>query len=199
MSKETLEHVFEPFFTTKPQGKGTGLGLAMVYGFVKQSGGAVRIYSEVGYGTTVSLYLPLAEEVSQPVSAGIPSIPTKLKGTVLVVDDEVDLLEIAKKYLEDMGYTAYDAEDGASALAVVEQHKDIDLVVTDILMPGGMNGVELAEKIRESLHKIKVIYCSGFPANALAERSMSLVDGPLLHKPYQRTEFGEAVRAVMEG
>jgi YesN/AraC family two-component response regulator len=97
-----------------------------------------------------------------------------------------------------MGYTAYDAEDGASALAVVEQHKDIDLVVTDVLMPGGMNGVELAEKIRESLHQVKVIYCSGFPANALAERSMSLVDGPLLHKPYQRAEFGSVVRAVME-
>jgi PAS domain S-box-containing protein len=200
MSKETLEHVFEPFFTTKPQGKGTGLGLAMVYGFVKQSGGTVRIYSEVGYGTTVSLYLPLAEEVLQLVSVGIPSVPaTKLKGAVLVVDDEVDLLEIAKKYLEDMGYTAYHAEDGASALAVVEQHKDIDLVVTDVLMPGGMNGAELAEKIRESLHQVKVIYCSGFPANALAERSVSLVDGPLLHKPYQRMEFDEVVRAVMEG
>jgi PAS domain S-box-containing protein len=199
MSKETLEHVFEPFFTTKPQGKGTGLGLAMVYGFVKQSGGTVRIYSEVGYGTTVSLYLPLAEEVSQPIPPAAQSAPaTKLKGTVLVVDDEVGLLEIAKKYLEDMGYTAYHAEDGASALAVVERHKDIDLVVTDVLMSGGMNGVELAEKIRESLHRVKVIYCSGFPANALAERSMSLVDGPLLHKPYQRAEFGSVVRAVME-
>jgi PAS domain S-box-containing protein len=199
MSRETLEHVFEPFFTTKPRGKGTGLGLAMVYGFVKQSGGTVRIYSEVGYGTTVSLYLPLAEEVTQSIAAGTQSAPaTKLKGTVLVVDDEVDLLEIAKNYLEDMGYKAYHAEDGASALAVVEQHKDIDLVVTDVLMPGGMNGVELAEKIRESLHQIKVIYCSGFPANALAERNMSLVDGPLLHKPYQRAEFGSVVRAVME-
>jgi CheY-like chemotaxis protein len=171
----------------------------MVYGFVKQSGGTVRIYSEVGYGTTVSLYLPLAEDASLPVAAGTQSAPaTKLKGTVLVVDDELDLLEIAKKYLEDMGYKAYHAQDGASALAVVEQHKDIDLVVTDVLMPGGMNGVELAEKIRESLHRIKVVYCSGFPANALAERNMSLVDGPLLHKPYQRAEFGSVVRAVME-
>jgi CheY-like chemotaxis protein len=115
-----------------------------------------------------------------------------------VVDDEVELVEVAKTYLEEMGFTAYHAHDGASALAVVEQHNDIDLVVTDILMPGGMNGVELTEKIRESLHKIKVIYCSGFPANALAERSMSLVDGPLLHKPYQRAEFNSVVRAVME-
>jgi CheY-like chemotaxis protein len=118
---------------------------------------------------------------------------------VLVVDDEEGMVEIAQAYLEEMGYTTYHAQDGASALAVVEQHNDIDLIVTDILMPGGMNGVELAEKIRESLEQVKVIYCSGFPANALAERSMSLVDGPLLHKPYQRAEFGSAVRAVMEG
>ena len=129
MSKETLEHVFEPFFTTKPQGKGTGLGLAMVYGFIKQSGGTVRIYSEVGYGTTVSLYLPLAEDDSQLVSVGTSRLPaTKLKGSVLVVDDEEELVDIARIYLQDMGYTAYHAGDGASALAVVAQHKDIESV-----------------------------------------------------------------------
>ena len=200
MSKETLGHVFEPFFTTKPRGKGTGLGLAMVYGFARQSGGIVRIYSEPGYGTTVSLYLPLAEDVPYPIPVAMQSVsPVKLNGTVLVVDDEVDLLEIAKTYLEEMGYKTYQAEDAASALAVVEQHGDIDLIVTDIIMPGGMNGVELAQKIRQSLHQVKVIYCSGFPANALAERSMSLVDGPLLHKPYQRAEFDAFVRAAMEG
>ncbi len=199
MSKETLKHAFEPFFTTKSRDKGSGLGLAMVYGFVKQSGGTVRIYSEVGYGTTVSIYLPLAEKLSGPASAvSHPVSASRLTGRVLVVDDEGDLVEVARTYLEEMGFTAYHAHDGASALAVIEQHKDIDLVVTDILMPGGMNGVELTEKIRESLHQIKVIYCSGFPANALAERSMSLVDGPLLHKPYQRAEFNSVVRAVME-
>jgi PAS domain S-box-containing protein len=199
MPKETLERAFEPFFTTKPRHKGTGLGLAMVYGFVKQSGGTVRIYSEVGYGTTVSLYLPLAARGAKPAYPVSPAVSAaKLTGRVLVVDDEVELVEVASTYLEEMGYTAYQAHDGASALAVVEQHKDIDLVVTDILMPGGMNGVELTEKIRESLHQVKVIYCSGFPANALAERSMSLVDGPLLHKPYQRAEFNSVVRAVME-
>jgi PAS domain S-box-containing protein len=200
MSKEILGRVFEPFFTTKPRGKGTGLGLAMVYGFAKQSGGIVRIYSEPGYGTTVSLYLPLAEGITYAVATATKVVsPVKLNGTVLVVDDEVDLLEIARTYLEEMGYTTYQAEDAASALAVVEQHGDIDLIVTDIIMPGGMNGVELAQKIRESLHQVKVIYCSGFPANALAERSMSLVDGPLLHKPYQRAEFDAFVRAAMEG
>ena len=199
MSKEILERVFEPFFTTKPRDKGTGLGLAMVYGFVKQSGGTARIYSEVDFGTTVSLYLPLAVEAPEPVpTRKRHHNEAKLSGTVLVVDDEEGLLKIAKAFLEEMGYTTYHAQDGASALAVVEQHNDIDLIVTDILMPGGMNGVELTEKIRESLEQVKVIYCSGFPANALAGRSMSLVDGPVLHKPYQRSEFTSAVRAVME-
>ena len=198
MSKETLERVFEPFFT-KPRGKGTGLGPAMVYGFVKQSGGTIRIYSELGYGTTVTFYLPLANapSLSLPVAAATLS-PARLTGKVLVVDDELDLLEIASAYLEEMGYTVYSAEDGASALEVVEQHKDNYLIVTDIIMPGGMNGVELAQNVRQLLPQIKVIYCSGYPADALAERSMPLVDAPLLLKPYQRSEFGVVVRAAME-
>jgi PAS domain S-box-containing protein len=200
MSRETLARVFEPFFTTKPRGKGTGLGLAMVYGFAKQSGGTVRIHSEPGYGTTVSLYLPLAYEMDEVLPSAAKSMPSvRQRGTVLLVDDEAELVEVAKTYLEDMGYTVYEAEDGPSALAMVEKHGDIDLVVTDILMPGGMNGVELAKKVRESLTQVKIIYCSGFPANSLAERSLSLSDGPLVHKPYQRLEFGTVVRAVMDG
>jgi PAS domain S-box-containing protein len=200
MSKETMSRVFEPFFTTKPRGKGTGLGLAMVYGFVKQSGGTVRIYSEPGIGTTLTLYLPLAQPVSEshavvPLAHASP----KLVGKVLVVDDEPDLLEIATAYLMEMGYTAYRAQDGISALEVIEQHQDIDLIVTDIMMPGGMNGVELAAKVRQRLPQIKLIYCSGFPADAMTERKLSLVDGPLLHKPYQRTGFGAMVSAAMEG
>jgi PAS domain S-box-containing protein len=198
MSKETLARVFEPFFTTKPRGKGTGLGLAMVYGFAKQSGGTVRIYSELGCGTTVSLYLPLAKEIAETATpvGGSPTAE-RLSGTALVVDDEAELVEIAKAYLEEMGYTVYHAEDAARALALVEKHREIDLLVTDILMPG-MNGAELAKKIRESLNEVKIIYCSGFPANALAERALSLADGPLLHKPYLRTTFGSVVRAVMD-
>jgi CheY-like chemotaxis protein len=200
MSKETMSRVFEPFFTTKPRGKGTGLGLAMVYGFVKQSGGTVRIYSEPGIGTTLTLYLPLAQPVleSHPTVTFAHASP-KLVGKVLVVDDEPDLLEIATAYLKEMGYTAYRAQDGISALEVIEQHQDIDLIVTDIMMPGGMNGVELAAKVRQRLPQIKLIYCSGFPADAMTERKLSLVDGPLLHKPYQRTGFGAMVSAAMEG
>src|SRR5471030_2448073 len=148
MSRETLEHVFEPFFTTKPRGKGTGLGLAMVYGFAKQSGGAVRICSELGHGTAVTVYLPLAEGMPAPAPAAATSNPkAKSGGTVLVVDDEVDLLEIAVAYLEDMGYRALHATDGARALEVLAREPGIELLITDVIMPGGMNGVELARKV----------------------------------------------------
>jgi signal transduction histidine kinase len=128
MSQETLERVFEPFFTTKERGKGTGLGLAMVYGFVKQSGGAARIYSEIDYGTTVALYLPLAEETPEPVPARKHRYtPARVGGTVLDVDDEEGSGEIAKACLDETGHTTYQAQDGASALAVVGQHNDIEL------------------------------------------------------------------------
>jgi PAS domain S-box-containing protein len=198
MSRQTLERVFEPFFTTKTRGKGTGLGLPMVYGFVKQSHGTVHIYSEPGFGTTVSLYLPIAEDLSLHLPKAIER-PRSFDGgaTVLVVDDEVDLLEIAVNYLADMGCKAYTAVDGNDALQVLQRENGIDLLVTDIIMPGGMNGVELAHKVREVNPKIKVIYCSGFPADALAARSMPLVDGPLLRKPYQRDELNSLVRRVM--
>jgi len=200
MSKETLERVFEPFFTTKPRGKGTGLGLAMVYGFARQSGGIVRIYSETGYGTTVSIQLPLAESGAQPLPAPVQGLPpAKLGGKVLVVDDELDVLEIAVVYLEEMGYTVYQASDGAGALEVLERQRNIDLMVTDIVMPGGINGAELAQKARELVPQIRVIYCSGFAADVLAERSMTLVHGPLLNKPYQQEEFEAIVRSTMTG
>ena len=200
MSRETLERAFEPFFTTKPRNKGTGLGLAMVYGFVKQSGGAVRAYSELGQGTTISLYLPLTADSSQPVPAGAPKpLSAKPSGSVLVVDDEVELIEIAQAYLAEMGFTGYEAIDGASALEMIAQHSEIDLMVTVIVLPGGMNGVELAQRARTLRPGLKIVYSSGFPAEALAEKSLPLIDGPLLHKPYQRAEFATMVRQVMEG
>jgi PAS domain S-box-containing protein len=200
MSKDTLSRVFEPFFTTKPHGRGTGLGLAMVYGFVKQSGGTVSIYSEPGLGTTLTFYLPLAENISQSLPAIVPEVlPAKRSGKVLVVDDELDLLEIATIYLDEMGYTTYRAQDGVSALEVLEQQGDIDLIVTDIVMPGGMNGVELAQRARQLLPKVKLIYCSGFPADAMTERKLPVLDGRLLNKPYQRAAFGAMVSAAMEG
>jgi PAS domain S-box-containing protein len=196
MPREVADRAFEPFFTTKPRDRGTGLGLAMVYGFIKQSGGAIRIYSEVGYGTTVSLYLPLAGQMTEEIREELAPVSEieRLGGTALVVDDEADLLDIADAYLSELGYTVIRAGDGHAALAALERAGEIDLMVTDIIMPGGMNGIELARKVREIRPEIKVIFTSGFPADALSERSGNLEGGPLLHKPYLRAEFADMVR-----
>jgi CheY-like chemotaxis protein len=117
---------------------------------------------------------------------------------VLVVDDEEDLLEVALAYLDEMGFITIQAKDGASALEVIAKRSEIDLMVTDIVMPGGMNGVELVQRALVLRPNLKIIYSSGFPAEALAERSMPLVDGPLLRKPYQRAEFAAIIHRVME-
>jgi len=200
MSSKTMGRVFEPFFTTKPRGKGTGLGLAMVYGFIKQSGGIIKIHSELAHGTSMSLHLPLAEKPPLPVCHDTPVLEEQVKasGIVLVVDDEVDLLEIAVSYLREMGFQVFSATDVISALAVVEQEPNIDLLITDVVMPGSMNGVELAKKIRQHKQDIIVMYSSGFPNETLSERSGVKIDGPLIAKPYQRVEFVAAVREVMK-
>jgi signal transduction histidine kinase/CheY-like chemotaxis protein len=201
MSKATLERVFEPFFTTKPQGKGTGLGLAMVYGFVKQSGGAVRIESELGLGTTVRLYLRVAEgsisTLSEEETASDRFQPAS--GKVLVVDDDLDLIEIATSYLNDMGYTVYSANNGESALELVERFRDVELLITDIMMPGAMNGVELAQRVKYVLPRIKVIYSSGFAADALTENGRQHKDSSLLMKPYSRDDLFAVVQEMMQG
>jgi PAS domain S-box-containing protein len=199
MSPETLERAFEPFFTTKPRGKGTGLGLAMVYGFARQSGGTVRLYSEKEHGTTASIYLPLASELPAPAPAAVHGEgASRQAGTILLVDDEAALLEIAHAYLEDLGFAVIEAQDGPSALEAVTRWETIDLMITDVIMPGGMNGVDLAKRVRRLSPKTRIIFTSGFPAEALEERSGMLVDGPLLHKPYQRAEFAAMVRQTME-
>jgi CheY-like chemotaxis protein len=200
MTKEVRERAFEPFFTTKPRDKGTGLGLAMIYGFVKQSGGLVRIYSEPGLGTTVNMYLPLVQPTLEPEV--IPdelvwSAPPGL--TVLVVDDEPDLLTIALAYLAEIGCRGLTATDGATALDILQCEPQIGLIITDIIMPHGMSGVELAKRVHALYPSIKVIYTSGFPAGALQERNMALAEGPLLRKPYQRAEFRAIVRSVVQG
>jgi PAS domain S-box-containing protein len=198
MSRETLDRAFEPFFTTKARDKGTGLGLAMVYGFIKQSGGAIRLYSEVGYGTTVSIYLPLAAGPAVEETVIVPArAEERLGGTALVVDDEPDLLDVADAYLAELGYTVIRAQDAAAALAALDRVDEIDLLITDIIMPGQLNGIELADRVRKLRPQIRIIFTSGFPAEALAERSGRLENGPLLHKPYLRAEFADMVRKSM--
>ena len=197
MTKEIAQRAFEPFFTTKTHG--TGLGLAMVYGFFKQSGGTVRIYSELGIGTTLSFFLPTVTGVAQlpPAPVFESHSPEMARGTILIVDDERDLLEIASTCLSDLGYTVLTAKDGASAIQILEERDDIRLLLTDVLMSGGMNGVELAQRVIASHSNIRVIYCSGFQADALAVRNLLSTAGPLLRKPYQRCELIAIVREVL--
>ena len=204
MSRETAERIFEPFFTTKERGKGTGLGLSMVHGFVKQSQGNVRVYSEEGHGTTMNLYFPVAagEAAVMPADSARKARKTGqgARGTVLVVDDEVDLLEVAVAYLDEMGYRVLIAIDAAEAVQAFEREPGIDLLVTDIMMPGGMNGVALAQELRKRKPALKVVFASGFPSTALAGRNQLHIDGPLVSKPYRREQLQEVVeRAMTDG
>jgi Histidine kinase-, DNA gyrase B-, and HSP90-like ATPase len=138
MPREVMAKAFEPFFTTKPLGKGTGLGLAMVYGYFRQSDGTVRLYSEVGYGTTVSFYPPLAKVAEERPHRALQGPHIHGEGSILIVDDEVDLLEVAVSYVSDMGFTALDAKDGPGALEVLRNRTDVGLLITDIIMPRGI-------------------------------------------------------------
>jgi CheY-like chemotaxis protein len=146
------------------------------------------------------LYLPLAGDATSATAEASQKDYAAQPGDIaLVVDDETDLLEVAASYLAAMGYHVLQAVDGASALEVIAAERNIDLMITDVIMPGGMNGVDLVERVRKIIPEIKIIYSSGFTADALVERSGTLVDGFLLHKPYQRSEFTAAVCNVMEG
>ena len=194
MSHEILERALEPFFTTKPRGKGTGLGLSMVYGFIKQSRGHLNLYSELDHGTRVTLYLPFAEthDVSQKKDGLLPAIVEGGK-TVLVVDDEVDLLEVAVSYLEEMGFRVLHATDGPSALDIAMREPDLDLLLTDVVMPGSMGGAQLSHKLRELKPDIRIVYSTGFSSNALNERNGLQLDSIVLAKPYRRREFAAAI------
>lgn len=197
MSKETLSRAFEPFFTTKERGKGTGLGLAMIYGFAKQSGGNIRMYSEPGVGTTIDLFLPVARE-AQLAQAEAPEIDVTTykignQETVLLVDDEYELLEVASTYLEEMGFKVLAATNGEQALRTLDKNPAVDVLLTDIVMPGGINGVELARQVRRVTPQVKVLYTSGFPEGVIADKSGAKLDAPLVAKPYTRDGLARAI------
>jgi signal transduction histidine kinase/ActR/RegA family two-component response regulator len=199
MSKATLERVFEPFFTTKERGRGTGLGLAMVYGFARQSKGHIQLYSEPGHGTTVSLYLPFALHAQEELTAEAP-VQLKLMrtgGKILLVDDEHDLLDISSAYLNKLGYETLLATNAAHALHLVDEHPGIDVIVTDIVMPGSMNGIDLTRAIAQRNPEIKSIYTSGFPADALAEKNFTVDGHTLLNKPYRLCDLANAIARTM--
>lgn len=201
MTQETLSRVFEPFFTTKERGKGTGLGLSMIYGFVKQSEGNIRMYSEPGVGTTLDMFLPVSKEKSKrriTETVDTEKILSRFDSMkVLAVDDEYDLLEVASAYLEDMGFEVIAATNGEQAIKSMESNLDIDLLVTDIVMPGGMSGTELAKKVKKRLPDIKVLYMSGFPSGVIADKAGTDLDAPLLTKPYTVDELSRALEDLL--
>jgi PAS domain S-box-containing protein len=198
MSKATLDRVFEPFFTTKPAGQGTGLGLSMVYGFVKRSRGHIAIYSEVGYGTTVRIYLPRsAGSVSRTTVVFNDEEPLpRGTETILVVDDEADLRKLAVDYLADLGYRTLAAENAARALEVLDEADKIDLLFTDVLMPGGMNGYDLAQRAMQQRPGLKILLTSGFTRHS-TDPGMTGLSSGLLAKPFRKTELAHRVREVL--
>ncbi|WP_177419132.1 hybrid sensor histidine kinase/response regulator, partial [endosymbiont of Lamellibrachia barhami] len=198
---EIMEQIFDPFFTTKPPEKGTGLGLSMVYGFAQRSFGYVKAYSEAGVSTTIRLYLPRTiEEAKRTPETGPEEIlPSQGHETILVVDDENDLLDLARDYLEEAGYRIYTATRGAEALAVLKSRDDINLLFSDVVMPGGMNGYELAEQANELNPGLKVLFTSGFTKKAAARNFQAHVAANLLTKPYSRDDLMKRIREILDG
>jgi signal transduction histidine kinase/ActR/RegA family two-component response regulator len=199
MDAATAARVLDPFFTTKPPGEGTGLGLPQVYGFVKQSGGHLKIYSEPGEGTTVKLYLPrsLAQETAQ--TGPVASIAVTGSETVLLVDDDDIVRATVGMMLEDLGYAVIEAPGGAEALAILDGGEPVDLLFTDVVMPGPVNGRQLAEKAREIVPNLRILFTSGYTENAIVHHGRLDPGLELLSKPYSREELAAKLRRVFDG
>jgi CheY-like chemotaxis protein len=199
MAPEVVARAFEPFFTTKAVDKGTGLGLSMVYGFVKQSGGHVKIYSEPGTGTTVKLYLPRAAGNGAAAAESAAKDEAR-RGSerVLVVEDDADVRAYAERQLGELGYAVTAVESGPAALALLRRDSAFDLLFTDIVMPGGMNGRELAKAALAEWRHLKVLYTSGYAENSVIHHGHLEPGVVLLPKPYRRAELAAKVRAVLD-
>ena len=200
MPAETVERVFEPFFTTKPAGQGTGLGLSQVYGFVRQSGGHVRIYSEVGQGTTVKLYLPRAREGSADNAITQTQACDGQRGdeVILVVEDHDDLRAYSASVLKELGYSVIEAPAGPAALEQLEQAPHVDLLFTDVVLPGGMDGRRLADEARRRRPSLKVLFTTGYTRNAIVHNGRLDPDVQLVPKPFTFEALARKVRAVLD-
>jgi CheY-like chemotaxis protein len=198
MDEETKARIFEPFFTTKEVGKGTGLGLAMVYGIVKQHDGLIEVYSEVGHGTTFKVCLPVAET---SMAEGVEQTQAPLRSgteTILVAEDEEPLRRLAQSVLEEMGYTVMLASNGEEAVEIYADHRrQIDLVILDVVMPR-MGGHEAYQQIRLSGSDVPVIFMTGYSAEMIRGRFAENFNIPLLQKPYSVEVFGRKVREVLD-
>ncbi len=200
MAPEVLSKAFEPFFTTKGEGQGTGLGLSQVYGFVKQSGGHVKIYSEVGAGTTIKIYLPrlLASDSATENQSAAASVPKGNGETILVVEDEPDVRNFAVEALGELGYRVLDAQDGSHALRILDSHREVELLLTDVGLPGGMNGRQLADEARRRRADLKVLFTSGYARNAIVHHGRLDTGDGLITKPFAFAELAAKVRHVLD-
>ena len=199
MDRETQSHIFEPFFTTKDKSKGTGLGLATVYGIVKQSGGYVWAYSELGQGTTIKIYLPRIQAAVEEVRQE-ETLARLLSGqeTILLVEDEEALRGLARESLEKYGYTVLEAGDGAEALRVSQQHEGaIHLLLTDVVMPH-TSGRELARHLKSSRPGMKVLFMSGYTGDTVLGNDLLGEGQVLLQKPFRPADLGRKVRQLLD-
>jgi CheY-like chemotaxis protein len=197
MDRATLARVFEPFYTTKAVGEGTGLGLATVYGIVKQSGGYVWMYSEPGMGTTVKVYLPLTGPPQRsPVARD--SLPARGgRETILVVEDEPMVRELARQSLEQLGYSVLEADSGDAALAIIERRRPaVDLILSDVVMPG-LSARALAEAVARLDPSVPLLYMSGYPGDEVVRRGLLSPGAPLIQKPFSEEELDRSIRGLL--
>jgi CheY-like chemotaxis protein len=201
MTAETVAKAFDPFFTTKPTGQGTGLGLSMVYGFAKQSNGQARIYSEIGQGTSVKIYLPrhIGKSQDKDLDAEAAEVPRAGEGeTVLVVDDEPTIRMLIGDTLSDLGYRAIEVADAASGLQILESDVNIDLLITDVGLPGGMNGKEMADLARVKRPKLKVLFITGYAENAAITNGHLDPRMEVMSKPFSMDKLATRIRSIIE-
>jgi len=197
ISAENIDKVFDPFFTTKEVGKGTGLGLSMVYGFIKQSEGHIKIYSEQGHGTTVKMYLP--RSVGDAIAADLPDM-TQVKGgheLVLVVEDDELVRRYAVGQVKSLGYATLEAANASEALQVIAANPNIDLLFTDVIMPGPMNGRQLVEEALALRPSLKTLYTSGYTENAIVHHGRLDSGVLLLVKPYRKADLASMIRLAL--
>ena len=202
MTPAVLARAFDPFFTTKEVGKGSGLGLSQVYGFAKTAGGHVTIYSELGIGTTVKLYLPQSSNrpiLRQAETETTSSHADSGRGTILLVEDDEDVLAVTAESLKELGYRVVTAADAARALEILRGHQPIDLLFSDVIIPGGTNGAQLAVTARRVRPELKVLLTSGYTAAALSLEHGLPDNLNVVGKPYQRDELAQKLRLALSG
>ena len=200
MPTHVIERVMDPFFTTKEEGKGTGLGLSMVYGFAKQSGGGASIASEEGVGTKVSMYFPAVDEAAGEPTAHLGrALDRPGTETILVVEDRADVAEMARLILEDLGYKVLYASNGRDALDILKDGRTIDLLFSDVIMPGEINGVELAREAVRAIPRLKILLTTGYAEASVERTEVGGSEFDVLNKPYGRADLARKVRVILDG